>query len=92
MGLACFTIEGAQNSTVWFDHGPDACDAGWGEPPREPDVAISFVDYAVAFGALREEIDTIAAIGAGQIKVAGLIPLADGVNLAMERLSDYLQT
>lgn len=92
MGLACFTIEGAQNSTVWFDHGPDACDAGWGEPPREPDVAISFVDYAVAYSALREEIDTIAAIGAGQIKVVGLIPLADGVNLAMERLSDYLQT
>ena len=91
-GLACFTIEGAQNATVWFDHGPDTCDSGWGPAPRQPDVTISFVDYSVAYGALREEIDTIAAIGTGEIKVAGLIPLADGVNLAMERLSDYLQT
>jgi hypothetical protein len=91
-GLACFTIEGAQNATVWFDHGPDTCDSGWGPAPRQPDVTISFVDYSVAYGALREEIDTIAAIGTGEIKVSGLIPLADGLNLAMERLSDYLQT
>ena len=91
-GLACFTIEGAQNATVWFDHGPDGCASGWGLAPRQPDVTISFVDYSVAYGALREEIDTIAAIGSGAIKVTGLIPLADGVNLAMERLSDYLQT
>jgi hypothetical protein len=92
LGLACFTIEGAQNATVWFDHGANSCDSGWGPPPRRPDVTISFVDYSVAYGALREEIDTIAAIGTGEIKVSGLIPLADGVNLAMERLSDYLQT
>jgi hypothetical protein len=91
-GLACFLIEGAPNATVWFDHGPGTCDAGWGAPPRSPDVTISFVDYAIAFSAMREEIDTIAAIGTGDIKVTGLVPLADGVNLAMERLSDYLQT
>jgi hypothetical protein len=91
-GLACFTIEGAQNATVWFDQGPGTCDAGWGPPPRRPDVTVAFVDYGIAFSALREEIDTIAAIGTGDIKVTGLIPLADGVNLAMERLSDYLQT
>ncbi len=91
-GLAAFTIEGAHHATVWFDHGSADCDAGWGTPPREPDVEISFVNSAVAFAALRGEIDTIAAIGAGQIHVRGLIPLADGVNMAMERLTDYLQT
>ena len=91
-GLASFTIGGAQDATVWFDHRAAACESGWGQPPRRPDVEISFVDSGVAYGALREEIDTIAAIGTGQIKVTGLVPLADGLNLAMERIGDYLQT
>ena len=91
-GLAMLTIKGAANATVWFYHGSPKCEAGWGQPPREPDVEISFVNSAVAFAALRGEIDTIAAIGAGSISVRGLIPLADGVNMAMERLGDYLQT
>ncbi|MFI4890478.1 MAG: hypothetical protein ACHQIL_08095 [Steroidobacterales bacterium] len=92
VGLASFTIEGTENATVWFDHGSSNCDAGWGPPPRRPDVAISFADSATAYGALREEIDTLAAVGTGQIKITGLIPLADGVNLVMERLSVYLHT
>jgi hypothetical protein len=91
-GLASFTIEGAQNATVWFDHGSADNDSGWGTPPRRPDVAISFIDAATAFGALRGEIDAIAAIGSGRIIVEGLVPLADALNLAMERLSVYLQT
>jgi hypothetical protein len=46
-GLASFTIEGAQNATVWFDHGSaDFGESGWGTPPRRPDVAISFIDAA----------------------------------------------
>jgi hypothetical protein len=91
-GLASFTIEGEQNATVWFDHGSADCAAGWGEPPRRPDVAITFVNADIAYGVLREEIDTLAAVGAGQIKVVGLVPLADGLNFVMERLGVYLQT
>ena len=91
-GLAAFTIGGAEQATVWFDHGSPGFDAGWGPPPREPDVQVAFVDSGVAYAALRGEIDTYAAIGAGAIRIRGLIPLADGVNMAMERLADYLQT
>ncbi len=91
VGLISFTIEGAQKATVWFDHGSHSCDSGWGDPPRRPDVAISFADSATAYGALREEIDTLAAVGTGEIRISGLIPLADGVNLAMERMAVYLQ-
>lgn len=90
-GLASFTIGGTRDATVWFDHRDGGGRSGWGEPPRCPDVEISFVDSAVAYGAMRSEIDTIAAIGAGRIRVAGLVPLAEGVNLAMERIVDYLQ-
>ena len=91
-GLASFTIEGEHNATGWFDHGSADCAAGWGEPPRRPDVSILFVDADIAYGALREEIDTLAAVGARQIKVDGLVPLADGLNFVMERLGVYLQT
>jgi hypothetical protein len=90
-GLASFTIEGEQGATVWFDHGSADYAAGWGEPPRRPEVRIAFADVDTAFGALRDEIDTLAAVGCGQIKVDGLVPLADGLNFVMHRLRIYLQ-
>jgi hypothetical protein len=90
-GLASFNIEGEPRATVWFEHGAAACPAGWGEPPRRPDVRITFGDVDIAFSALREEIDTLAAVGGGQIKVEGLVPLADGLNLVMQRLGLYLK-
>ncbi len=90
-GLAAFSIEGDHGATIWFDHGSADCDAGWGEPPRRPDVRVTFADMNVAYGAMREEIDTLAAIGCGQITVDGLVPLADGINFVMARLRIYLQ-
>lgn len=90
-GLAAFSIEGEQGATIWFDHGSLDYAAGWGEPPRRPDVRITFADMNVAYSAMRDEIDTLAAVGRGQIKVEGLVPLADGLNVVMERLRVYLQ-
>ncbi len=90
-GLASFTIAGEPRCTVWFDHGSADNQAGWGDPPRRPDVCIVFADIAAAYGALRQEIDTLAAVGSGQIRVEGLVPLADGLNVAMERLRVYLK-
>ena len=90
-GLASFTIAGEPRCTVWFDHGSADNQVGWGDPPRRPDVCIVFADIATAYGALRQEIDTLAAVGSGQIRVEGLVPLADGLNVAMERLRVYLK-
>jgi hypothetical protein len=50
-----------------------------------------FADIATAYGALRGEIDTLAAVGSGQIRVEGLVPLAEGLNFAMERVRVYLK-
>ena len=74
-GLASFTIAGEPRCTVWFDHGSADNRVGWSDPPRRPDVCIVFADVATAYGALREEIDTLAAVGSGQIRVEGLVPL-----------------
>jgi len=90
-GLAAFSIEGEQEATIWFDHGSADYAAGWGEPPRRPDVHITFADMNTAYAAMRDEIDALAAIGCRQIKVEGLVPLADGLNFVMERLRVYLQ-
>jgi hypothetical protein len=90
-GLAAFSIEGDQGATLWFDHGSADHAAGWGEPPRRPDVRVTFADVTIAYAAMRDEIDTLAAIGCGHIKVEGLVPLADGLNVVMERLRIYLQ-
>ncbi len=90
-GLASFTIAGEPRGTVWFDHGSAGNQAGWSDPPRRPDVCIVFADIATAYGALRGEIDTLAAVGSGQIRVEGLVPLAEGLNFAMERLRVYLK-
>jgi hypothetical protein len=90
-GLAAFRIEGEANSTVWFDCAAGQRVSGWSEPPRRPDVRIVFGSLSLAYAAMRDEADTMAAIGAGELKIDGLIPLADGLNVIMERLRLYLQ-
>ncbi len=90
-GLAAFRIEGEPNSTVWFDSGASGQPSGWGDPPRQPDVNIVFGSLSLAYAAMRDEADTMAAIGAGEMRIDGLIPLADGLNVVMERLRIYLQ-
>jgi hypothetical protein len=90
-GLAAFSIGGESQATVWYDHGSADCAAGGSDPPRPPEVRIVFQDIDTAFGALRDEIDTNAAVGNGRIQVDGLVPLADGLNAVMQRLRVYLQ-
>jgi hypothetical protein len=91
-GLAAFQIRGDPESSVWFEHGATRCMAGRGAPPHPADVCVAFDGPETAYAAMREEIDTFAAVGAGRIAVEGLVPLADGLNFAMERLRVYLQT
>jgi hypothetical protein len=90
-GLAAFRIQGEPNSTVWFDCTAACRVSGWSDPPRRPDVEIVFGKLGLAYAAMRDEADTMAAIGTGELKIDGLIPLADGLNIIMERLRIYLQ-
>jgi hypothetical protein len=90
-GLAAFSIEGEPNSTVWFDCAANLRLSGWSDPPRRPDVCIVFGGVSMAYAAMRDEADTMAAIGTGEMRIDGLIPLADGLNVVMERLRIYLQ-
>jgi len=90
-GMASFEIGGEACATAWFEHAPGGCSAGWSEPPRRPEACITFCDVGTAFDAMRDQIDTIAAVGRGQIVVDGLVPLADELSFIMQRLRIYLQ-
>ena len=59
-------------------------------PPRRPDVRVQFADIHIANAALRNDIDTLAAIGAKRIMIEGLAPLAEALGLIMDRLNFYL--
>lgn len=65
--------------------------AATGPPPTAPDVQIIFRDAATAAAALRSQLDATAAVGLGQIEIRGLVPLADGLSAAMDRVETYLK-
>ena len=89
-GLAEFSIDNDPNSAIWFENKKGCCTVGRGVAPRLPDVRVRFADSQVANQALRNDIDTLAAIGAQRIKIEGLAPLAEGLELLMKRLNSYL--
>lgn len=64
-----------------------------GEEPSSvpPDVIITFRDERTVAAAMQPGFDTAAAMGRGDIVVRGLLPLAEGLGLVMERVSSYLE-
>ena len=60
-------------------------------PGGAPDVVITFTDRATADAALLGTLDPNAAVGLGKVDVRGLVPLADGLSVAMDRVEYYLK-
>ncbi len=56
-----------------------------------PDVVITFVDRPTADAALLGRLDPNAAVGLGKVDVRGLVPLADGLSLVMDRVETCLK-
>jgi hypothetical protein len=65
--------------------------SGRGRPPRTPDVFISFRDEETALAGLRGELDELAATGAGDLSVRGLLPFAETLGLIAARAAVYLK-
>ena len=91
LGLAEFSINDNNIKPLWFDNRTNNGQVGQGEPPRTPDVRVQFATIDIANAALRNDIDTMAAIGSQRITIEGLSPLAEGLGLMMERLNVYLE-
>ena len=60
-------------------------------PGGAPDVVITFTDRATTDAALLGYLDPNAAVGLGRVDVRGLVPLADGLSVAMDRVEHYLK-
>jgi len=54
------------------------------------EVMVHFRDEQIALAALRGELDEWAAIGAGDLVVRGLVPLAEALGVVMERAECYV--
>lgn len=89
-GLAEFSIEHPNIPPLWFEHALSGVRSGQGTPPRKPDVRVRFTSLEIANAAIRNDMDTMAAIGAQRIHVEGLSPLAEGLGIMMERLQMVL--
>ena len=82
----------ADRELCWLDRrarGPFR--PGTAAPPRGPDAVLWFRDHDVATLALAGESNHLAAVGAGEIAVRGLVPLADALGEVMGRAAEYLR-
>ena len=56
-----------------------------------PDAAITFVDLPTTDDALFGRLDPNAAVGLGRVEIRGLVPLADGLGVVMDRVEGYIK-
>ena len=56
-----------------------------------PDAVITFVDLPTADDALLGRLDPNAAVGLGRVEIKGLVPLADGLSVVMDRVESYIK-
>lgn len=75
---------------AWVELKNGCVASGRGRAPRPVDVKIEFRNEEIALAALRGELDELAATGSGDLRVSGLIPLAEIVGVVAERVNHYL--
>lgn len=88
-GVAQFII-GDESKAAWVSLRNGKLDAGKGIYEGSPDTTITFTNASIALGALQNDLDVMAAVGKGDIKVDGSVRLADGLGFVMERIPMYL--
>jgi hypothetical protein len=57
---------------------------------EKPNAYLEIADMQTAWAMVQGNLDQYAAIGSGKIKIRGLIPLIDGINPIIDRLSLYM--
>jgi hypothetical protein len=60
-------------------------------PARSPNVRMEFRDTHVCYDLLNGRMDAFAAIGRGDVKITGFLPLVDQLNAMLEHLEPYLK-
>jgi len=60
------------------------------EAQRNPDAVLSFADYKSAIEVLSGKRQAVVALGSGEVRIEGLLPLVQGLFAVLDRLSWYL--
>lgn len=89
-GLAYFHVGDEKGYGAWIRWNRGRLEAAKGEPPSPPDVTVEFADAETALKAVGNQIDVMAAIGLNQIRIKGLVPLADSLGYIFERIPLYI--
>ncbi len=89
-GTVCFRVEGA-DLAAWIAKSPAGLVPGRGEPGAErADALVTFASPKIAMEILTRKREAHAAVALGEIRVDGLIPLADGIDHVLDRVARYL--
>lgn len=88
-GLAYFSV-GEDGYGAWLEWSQGVLESGTGAPERRADALIEFADPKTALQVVGNRIDVMAAVGLGDIRVRGLIPLADALGYVFERIPLYI--
>jgi hypothetical protein len=88
-GIAYFSV-GSDGYGAWLNWQEGTLTSGKGAPEFEAHAHVEFADAETALKAVGNRIDVMAAIGKGEIKVTGLIPLADALGYIFERIPLYI--
>lgn len=89
-GIVEFAMPGG-HAPRWIELGAEQVRCGLGQPPTPADASVAFADVATAVASVRDELDAMAAVNGGRIGLTGLVPLADHLNHALERVPQYLE-
>jgi hypothetical protein len=65
--------------------------AGKGGAPGEVDAFMEIKDVKLAYQVFTGGVDVMAALGAGDVRIRGMIPLVDNINAMLDELSKYLK-
>ncbi|MEI6862220.1 MAG: hypothetical protein WCL04_08215, partial [Verrucomicrobiota bacterium] len=85
-GLARFQIPEI-NFDRWLRLEAGTLRGGRGAPAGVADVTICFPHFRTALAAQRGELDEMAALGAGELVITGSLPLADHLNVVLQRMA-----
>ncbi|HOO57418.1 MAG TPA: hypothetical protein PLN69_11380 [bacterium] len=77
-------------SSAYVIQGEEGLSYGLGEAPVAPDAIMEFKNPDVALGVFQGTTDSMAALGAGDIRIRGLIPMVDNFNALLDGLTKYL--
>ena len=75
----------------WIECDQSCHRAGQGSPPRAPDLIVNFGGADTVTGIVDGRLDKLLAVGRGDIRVQGLVPLAERLDVLMDYTARLLQ-